>query len=143
MDVVILGKVVVDAQRDVAQAAVLVIEKIAVGAAQAGGKAELPQALGLFLGKVALRGGRFFGGGFGRGLCLRGGLFDNGDSGRTLGGDGVLHRGCAAAGQQRERSGSGKDQGGQVTEVFHGIFSSYSKFCFSLHLPYRGGGQRS
>ena len=66
MDVVILGKVVVDAQRDVAQAAVLVIEKIAVGAAQAGGKAELPQALGLFLGKVALRGGRFFGGGFGR-----------------------------------------------------------------------------
>ena len=86
MDVVILGKVVVDAQRDVAQAAVLVIEKIAVGAAQAGGKAELPQALGLFLGKVALRGGRFFGGGFGRGLCLRGGLFDNGDSGRTLGG---------------------------------------------------------
>lgn len=68
IDVVILGKVVVDTQRDVAQAAIFVVEKIAVGAAKAGGKAEFPQALGLFFGGITLRGRRFFGVGFRRGL---------------------------------------------------------------------------
>jgi hypothetical protein len=108
----------------VAQAAILIVEKIAVGAAKAGGKAEFPQALGLFFGGIALRGRRFFGGGFRRGL--RGDFFDNR---RTLGGV-VSSTGAVPQPTSRVKEARAERIRADSLRKFFMVYSPLAKLCF-------------